>query len=61
MMRKLESSNTFSRRLRLSSHGILLAMVLTIAAVVFLASALRSQAPVFNGESRDAAADRGRP
>lgn len=54
MMRKLENSSAFGRRVRLSSHGIVLAMLVTVAAAIFLVAALRAQAPAFDVRSFDA-------
>jgi hypothetical protein len=42
MMRKLIQTDAYSRRLRLSSREIAVAVALTLAALVFLAAALNS-------------------
>lgn len=49
MMRKLNQTDAFSRRLRLSTREIAVALALTLAAVSFLAATVKTSGPDLAG------------
>lgn len=59
MMRKPAFSNPYNRRMRLSSREILLALAVTLAAIVFATAARHVAGPLARDDTR--AEDPGRP